>query len=865
MAQRLHAALMPDYNGKATAYWWLMLTVGTTCFAAALQSVAQLPMYALWQIAGGVVLAMVTALFPLKIPRTNQVFSVGDVFIVLLLLAHGPEAGCVAAALEALVSSWRSTKRWTTRLGSATIAAVSMWACGHLLHMGIELWALDASERVVMLVMVVMVFGAVYFACNALLMSMVAMLKRSLPFNTAVVLSVFGWVGAASAGASAIAALLFITQRLAGIGVTLTLLPILALLLTTLHFFARQQDADHAARQARAQTLEREAQLATSLARQREAELATQHLRELETSERRFYSAFTHASIGMALVASDGLIHQANPALHSLLGCDDGELHVKGFDELVCASDIHRFQSTLAQVASGASAVQATELRCTRRDGVEVLTSISCSVFSEPGSDGANLILQIQDITARRHAEAELQHRAFHDKLTGLPNRDRFHEALSTAIERSEGGPGRAFAVLFLDFDRFKLINDSKGHGVGDEFLIQASRRLASCLRKGDTLARLGGDEFAILAAGLERDADAVELAERLLEVMREPLRLSAMEISTTASIGITFSSIGYSKPEDMLRDADIAMYRAKLDGKARYALFDVRLHAEVANRVRLEADLRRALSHKGMSIAYQPLYELESGRLRGFEALSRWNHPELGTVSPATFIPIAEESGMIVQITEAVIVSACRQLRLWQLRHGELGDLHVHVNVAAKDVADPAFVGRVKLALEQTGLAPSHLVIELTENILMAQLSAAMGTLTALRELGVGLSVDDFGTGYSSLSHLSTLPIDSLKIDMSFVRHLRPGSKEAAVIRAIVLLGTSLGKEVIAEGIENEVQMELLREMGCSVGQGFYLSRPLPVEAIDLLLQGMQTVPTSAACMTTMAGALYSQGSMVH
>ncbi len=454
------------------------------------------------------------------------------------------------------------------------------------------------------------------------------------------------------------------------------------------------------------------------------------------------------------------------------------------------------------------------------------------------------------DITVRRHAEVEAQHRAFHDKLTGLPNRERFHEALRLAISDANSGIGRAFAVMFLDFDRFKLINDSHGHGVGDEFLEQASARLASCLRSGDMLARMGGDEFAILAVGLNHDTDAVELAQRLLHALREPLQLSTLAITASASIGITFSSIGYRHAADMLRDADIAMYRAKTEGKARYALFDVHLHAELADRVWLEAELRLALPQQALSLAYQPLVDLRTGQLKGFEALSRWTHPVHGPVSPAAFIPIAEESGLITQLTDGVLRQACAQLRAWQHAFPGLGDLHMHVNASARDVADPQFVSRVRQALQSSQLAPRHLVIELTENILMAQLAAAMSTLQALRELGARLSVDDFGTGYSSLSHLAVLPIDSLKIDMSFVKHLRADSKEAAVVRAIVLLGTSLGKEVIAEGIETLAQMDLLRDLGCDSGQGYYLSRPLPAEDVSQLLQGQLTQPGLPAPM---------------
>ncbi len=465
------------------------------------------------------------------------------------------------------------------------------------------------------------------------------------------------------------------------------------------------------------------------------------------------------------------------------------------------------------------------------------------------------------DITVRRHAELEVQHRAVHDKLTGLPNRERFYETVRQAIADANGGLGRAFAVMFLDFDRFKLINDSHGHGVGDEFLERASARLARCLRSGDMLARMGGDEFAILAVGLNRDTDAVELAERLLQALREPLQLSTIAISASASIGITFNSTGYAHPADMLRDADIAMYRAKSEGKARHALFDAHLHADLADRVWLEAELRLALQAQALSVAYQPLVDLRTGRIKGFEALSRWTHPVKGPVNPAAFIPIAEESGLITQLTDGVLRQACAQLRAWQLAFPCLDDLQMHVNVSARDVADPEFVMRIRQALQSWDLAPRDLVIELTENILMAQLSAAIVTLQALHDFGVGLSVDDFGSGYTSLRHLSVLPIDSLKIDMSFVKPLRAGTKEEAVVRAIVLLGSSLGKQVIAEGIETLAQLELLRDLGCEFGQGYYMSRPLPAEGISRLLQDQSTPPEPQAplpvCLATPAKAL--------
>ena len=297
---------------------------------------------------------------------------------------------------------------------------------------------------------------------------------------------------------------------------------------------------------------------------------------------------------------------------------------------------------------------------------------------------------------------------------------------------------------------------------------------------------------------------------------------------------------MGYATPAEMLRDADTAMYKAKAGGKARYALFDTGLHTEVSHRLRLEGDLRRALAAGQLSVAYQPLFDLASKRVTGFEALARWEHPELGTISPTAFIPVAEDAGLMVGLTDFVLRSACNQLRQWQLRHREFADLGMHVNVSGNDIAHAAFVTRVITAVAEAQLQPQHLSLELTENILMERLEAALPKLTELRRLGVGLSVDDFGTGYSSLRHLSSLPVNSLKIDRAFVADLQRGSNEAAVVRAIVLLGNSLGKTIIAEGIETPAQMEQLLQMGCTAGQGFHLSRPLAPALIDQLLDDM-------------------------
>jgi diguanylate cyclase (GGDEF)-like protein len=458
-------------------------------------------------------------------------------------------------------------------------------------------------------------------------------------------------------------------------------------------------------------------------------------------------------------------------------------------------------------------------------------------VFTESDSAAPCMIVQVQDVSARRHAEAQLNHIAFHDSLTGLPNRSRFHAMLTQSLAAMRSDANQHFAVMFLDFDRFKLINDSMGHSAGDEFLIQVSRRIQDEVRPGDVVARLGGDEFALLMHNVHEVEQATSLAQRLLDALKQPLTVGGVNIAASASIGITFSRLGYDAPEELLRDADIAMYRAKSAGKARYALFDAELHTEVAHKVRLEADLRHAIADGMIEVVYQPLYQIASGELLGFEALARWNHPQLGPVSPGVFIPIAEEAGFITELSDRVLERACAQVRRWQSVDPMLADLKLQVNLSGADLAHAALYERIERALQTTHFTPHLLTLELTENILMQRVEGAISTLDSLRRLGVALAIDDFGTGYSSLSYLSTLPIDSLKIDRSFVHGMSPGSKDAEIVRAIITLGGALGKAVVAEGIETHAQLLQLHELGCEQGQGFHLSRPLTVHEVGNLL----------------------------
>ena len=840
-ALRLHGALMPDYNRKAMLVWWLCATAGVLALVWSLWQLGGMGWVAGLQVAVAAALAIAAGLFPVRVPGTRNSYAAGEIFIFLVLLMLGPAAAAVVAAVEAFVGSYRTSRRWTSRLFSPASAVLAMLAAGLMLQASLAWLAARGLSGAAALLAAAMAFSTLYFLINAALVSGLLQVKRGEAFvQPAGLFSVFRWVGLAYAGSASLATLLFLTYQQQGVVALLVMVPLLAMLLLTLHFYFKQQEAAERVREAGVDVAAREATLA-----QREAQAAERHLRELQASERRFHSAFTHASIGMALLAFDGRILQANPALCGLLGRSEETLTGFTFQALMLPDDRMRMERQLGLARSDGRGREfesfAAELRSQHADGSTVWLALHCSFFTEPDAETPCLILQAQDVSARRSAEAGLAHMAFHDGLTGLPNRRRFLECLAGAVSRSKADPQHVWAVMFLDFDRFKLVNDSLGHNVGDELLQHLARRLQEKLRPGDTVARLGGDEFAILAEHIEHERDAVVLAERLMDALRRPFVVSGHELIASASVGITFSAFGYDSAEAVLRDADTAMYKAKNEGKARYAVFDTSLHTAVSARLRLEGELRQAIAKGELSVVYQPLFKLGtlgsvtgpgSNTLSGFEALVRWQHPSGDTLQPTSFLPIAEETGLMLQVSDFVLHCACRQLRQWQQSSPELAELTMSINLSAHDLAHPALVARVSRAIVEASLRPEHLTLELTEDILMSDIRGAVETLSALRHLGVRLAVDDFGTGYSSLSHLSRLPIDSLKIDRSFVHQLKRNSDDAAVVAAIVQLGSTLRKAVVAEGIETEDQMEQLRELGCEMGQGFHLSTPLSEQA---------------------------------
>jgi diguanylate cyclase (GGDEF)-like protein/PAS domain S-box-containing protein len=459
----------------------------------------------------------------------------------------------------------------------------------------------------------------------------------------------------------------------------------------------------------------------------------------------------------------------------------------------------------------------------------------------KPIVDVSGQIVQLQttsrDVTERIWAQDQLKYEALHDTLTGLPNRHLLMERLALAINRTQRFENYRFAVLFLDLDRFKVINDSLGHLAGDQLLISIARKLQATLRGIDLAARLGGDEFVILLEEIKDIQEAIRATERIFATLQKPLLIEERQVYTTASAGIVLGTRDYVQSEYLLRDADIAMYRAKNKGRARYEIFDAEMHTQALNRLHLEHDLRRAIECQEFVLHYQPIIALDTVRLVGFEALIRWQHPTQGLKSPGEFIAVAEEIGLIARLDYWALGTACQQLAAWQMKFPDFSTLKMSVNLSAQDLRQSDLLETVDLILTQTQLQSHCLTLEITESMLIEDIESAIRLLSQLKERGVQISIDDFGTGYSSLNYLHRLPIDSLKVDRSFVNQIQTDKRNHQMVETIVRLSHQLELDAIAEGIETQQQLERLQQLGYTLGQGYFFSKPLSCEMVDTLL----------------------------
>ncbi|RME45469.1 MAG: EAL domain-containing protein [Deltaproteobacteria bacterium] len=445
----------------------------------------------------------------------------------------------------------------------------------------------------------------------------------------------------------------------------------------------------------------------------------------------------------------------------------------------------------------------------------------------------------LTDITERKAAEERLRHCAMHDALTGLPNRAFFLERLEQVAAHHRRDPGAHFAVLFLDLDRFKILNDSLGHSAGDLLLQELAKRLRRSLRQEDTLARIGGDEFTILLERIKGIRDPVRVAKRIHRALARPFQIEGEEVFTSASIGIALSSSGYREAQELLRNADTAMYRAKERGQGQHVVFDAEMHERALSSLKLESALRQAVERREFRNYYQPIISLESGRIVGFEALLRWPRPKGGMIEPLEFIPVAEETGLMVDICLWSCEEACRQIRAWQKAFPF--PLSIHVNISGSNFAQPDFIDRLDRILAKTKLDPTTLKLEITESVIMKNAASLNEMLERIKARKINLHLDDFGTGYSSLSYLHRFPIDALKIDRSFIGALLENAKNLAIVQTILTLARSLDLEVIAEGVETEAQLEEIRRMSCGYAQGYFFARPLAAEDAARLLAAMR------------------------
>ncbi|HYH00035.1 MAG TPA: EAL domain-containing protein [Terriglobales bacterium] len=599
----------------------------------------------------------------------------------------------------------------------------------------------------------------------------------------------------------------------------------------------------------------------------RKADLANAEQRALQQSEQRFRTLTDKSSDVIAILNAQGSVLYLSSSIEHVLGYSKDVWTGRKIYDLIHPDDVPMVSELLHSVCVLSDAKSTTEMRCRHANGnwryMEVTARNDLATQNIGG-----VVINAKDITERKRAEEKLQHDASHDPLTGLPNRTLLWDRLQRAVNRARRQEDFTFALLFIDLDRFKVVNDSLGHLAGDRLIIDVALRLGQCVRQtlpepqrramgDDTIARIGGDEFTVLIEEIRDPADAIRVAERVSSRLEMPFIVGGVEVFTSASIGIAISSRMYTSADEVLRDADIAMYRAKSNGGARFELFDSAMHSNAVRRLTLETDMRRALDRNEFEVFYQPIVALQDAQIHGVEALIRWRHPERGLIGPSEFISVAEDMGLIVLIGRWMLRQACRQVAEFQRQYPSVPPLTVSVNISAKEFAQPDLVEQVRTVLAETQLQPGTLKLEITESVAMGDVERVAATLGSLKDAGVRISIDDFGTGYSSLSYLRKFPIDTLKIDRSFVSGLGCDEESRQIVRTIASLAHNLSMEVIAEGTETEAQVEELRVMSCKYAQGYFFSRPVNAESLlKMLADGGESCATPQRSRTQLVSA---------
>jgi diguanylate cyclase (GGDEF)-like protein/PAS domain S-box-containing protein len=561
---------------------------------------------------------------------------------------------------------------------------------------------------------------------------------------------------------------------------------------------------------------------------------------ELRVSQERYHLAVQGANDGIWDWDLKTNRIYFSPRWKAMLGYLDNEIPSQPVEWLkrIHIEDFHKVHDALTMHLTGASQHFEIEYRILHKSMNYLWVLARGLVVRDKGGKPSRIAGSQTDVTSRKRAEEQLLFDAFHDNLTGLPNRALFMDRLTQALERKKRRNDYLFAVLFLDLDRFKVINDSLGHPIGDKLLIACARILEKSLRSIDTVSRLGGDEFILLLDDIKHVDYAQEVAERIQQTFRSPMPIEGHNVVVSASIGIVHSTLDHDNPDDIIRDADTAMYKAKTLGRACHAVFESTMRQRMVTRLELENDLRTALENQELQVHYQPIITFNNWKILGFEALLRWKHPKRGSIPPKEFIPVAEETGLIDTLGMWVLRQACNQMQTWHHQYPIEPPLNIHVNISRKQFNQPDLVDNIQKILSETSLDPRCLSLEITESLFVEYDEIFNETLARLTKLGIKLQIDDFGTGYSSFNYLQRLPVSSIKIDSIFVAKMKFGNRHTEIVRSIVNMAHSLGMEAIAEGVETEEQLTQLQSIDCNCGQGFYISRPVSGEFCKEILR---------------------------
>ena len=794
----------------------IILTVGFGCLATAFYSLPLEKLDLKFLILFGLTIGLGSRI-TLQIPRYKSHIAVSDTFIFLALLMYGGEFAIVLAAVEAFFSSWRFCKKKITvffNVGAMAFSTASVVWMLKLFGLYTENQLHGRGDDLDNFVVALSVMALTQFIVSTTFASIYGGLKSEKPIwetwkTKYIWLFITYFVGAVGAG------VLLQLTHLIGFGVVIAVFPIVFFMYLTYRMYMK--NVEMVTQQAETAEMHAAAAQEQSLA--------------LRESEARFRSAFDYAPIGIALVSSSGNWLKVNCALCNILGYKEKDFLSTNFQSMLFPEDLGNTLVKIHELLAGHNPTFQMEQRYLHKNKQTVWVLWSVSIAGEEKGQHPNLIFQIQDITEKKSAEEKLRYEARHDALTGLPNRAYFLSRLEYALQKNRLNADHKVSILFIDLDRFKVVNDSLGHMIGDQLLIDIAGRLRECLRPNDIVARLGGDEFTILVEGNYRENEVIGIAERLQEKFAMPFNLSGHEIYSSASIGILHRSDNHLTSEDMMRDADTAMYQAKRAGKARHEVFDQNMHEAVKASLQLETDLRRAVDRDEMTVYYQPIYSLITEKIEGFEALARWENKEMGLLTPGRFISVAEEIGLIDILGEQILRRACSQMELINKNLTAENSYFVSVNLSCKQFAQPNLVKKIKEILSETNFSPHLLKLEITESVFFEHKAKAVAMLHQLRDIGIEINIDDFGTGYSNLSYLMQMPITTLKIDRSFISPISEVGENIEIVKIIMMLARNMGMKVIAEGVESQAQLKQLKELQCEGAQGYLFSKPMCFE----------------------------------